>query len=100
MGNFKNAAGGLDLPEVLDMVTASRLLEAFLGQRGQALGVDGGGVQRLGAQCLQVLLAARAAWAADEQNFVVENVSEDFLAAIELMGVAPDMLTYRKELAA
>ena len=100
MENFQNAEGGLELPPVLDLVAASTLLEAFLENRGKALAVDGAGVQRLGAQCLQVLLAARAAWAADGQSLAVENFSEDFLAALELLGVAPDNLTYAKEMAA
>jgi chemotaxis protein CheX len=89
----------LNLLPILDLIAASALLEAFTSRRGADLVVDGAAVQRLGAQCLQVLLAARAAWAADEQNFLVENCSEDFLATIELLGVKPERLTYRKELA-
>jgi chemotaxis protein CheX len=89
----------LELPPVLDLVAASALLEAFLRRRGERLVVDGGAVQRLGAQCLQVLMAARAAWAADEQNFRFKNGSEDFLATLELLGVPPANLTYAKETA-
>jgi chemotaxis protein CheX len=95
---FENIKNGLELPPVLDLVAASALLEAFLERRGQALVVDGGGVQRLGAQCLQVLLAARAAWEADDLALEMENCSEDFLATLELLGVAQQTLTYRKEL--
>jgi chemotaxis protein CheX len=87
------------LPPVLDLTAASGLLEAFTERRGQVLVVDGAGVQRLGAQCLQVLLAARAAWEADGQTLRVENCSDDFLASLDLMGVAPEALTYLKELA-
>lgn len=70
--------GSLELPPVLDPVAAPALLQAFLERRGQALVVNGGGVQRLGAQCLQVLLAARAAWEADDSALVMENCSRIF----------------------
>src|ERR1700692_241890 len=96
---FENAPGDMDLPPVLDLTAASGLLEAFLERRGQVLAVDGSGVQRLGAQCLQVLLAARVAWEEDGQTLCVENCSDDFLASLELMGVAPATFTYRKDLA-
>jgi chemotaxis protein CheX len=85
---------GLELPPVLDLIAAPGLLEAFVGRRGQRLAVDGASVQRLGAQCLQILLAARAAWAADGQTLLVENLSEDFFSTLELLGVAPADLTH------
>jgi chemotaxis protein CheX len=100
MDSSDDAAEALSLPPVLDLVAASALLEAFQARRGTNLRVDGASVQRLGAQCLQVLLAARAAWAADDETLVVENHSEDFLATLELLGVDPQTLTYRKEMAA
>jgi chemotaxis protein CheX len=85
----------LVLPPVLDLVAASALLETFLCRRGQALAVDAAAVERLGGQCLQVLLAARAAWETDEQDLLFENGSEEFFAALEFMGVDPASLTYR-----
>jgi chemotaxis protein CheX len=95
----------LELPAVLDLVAAHGLLEAFIARRGQALTVDAGAVQRLGAQCLQILLAGRAAWEADGLALRVENPSPEFSATLELMGVTPDglahhTLTHDKELAA
>jgi chemotaxis protein CheX len=98
--DFQDGAAAMVLPPVLDLVTASALLEAFLERRGQKLVVDGAAVQRLGGQCLQVLLAARAAWAGDHQDFYVENCSEEFAAALELLGVEPAKLSYRKDLEA
>jgi chemotaxis protein CheX len=84
----------LELPSILDLIAAPGLLEAFTSRRGTALTVDAGGVQRLGAQCLQVLLAARAAWAADGQPLMWESLSEEFSASLELLGVTPDDLTH------
>ncbi|MBB5371881.1 STAS domain-containing protein [Acidocella aromatica] len=95
----------LELPAVLDIVAAHGMLEAVNARRGCALTMDAGAVQRLGAQCLQILLAARAAWEADEVELRLENLSSEFSAALELMGVLPEelvnhVLTKDKELAA
>jgi chemotaxis protein CheX len=100
MDPIAHAEAGLELPPVLDLVAASALLEAFLERRGEPLIVDGASVQRLGAQCLQVLLAARAAWAADAQALSVENGSEEFTATLELLGVDPAHFSLLKELRA
>jgi chemotaxis protein CheX len=99
MVNLETMDSVLELPPVLDLVAASTLLEALLRRRGETLVVDGSAVERLGAQCLQVLLAARAAWAADEQSLRFANGSEDFVATLELLGVAPETLTSLKETA-
>ncbi|MCB5945294.1 STAS domain-containing protein [Acidocella sp. KAb 2-4] len=85
----------LDLPPVLDLVAAPGLLEAFNVRRGQDLAVDASAVQRLGAQCLQILLAARAAWAADGQELGLKAPSTEFSAALELMGASPAQLTHQ-----
>ncbi len=59
--------------------------------------MEAGHVQRLGAQCLQVLLAARAAWVADGQALQLRNPSEAFIAALELMGLSPEELMHHAE---
>ena len=87
-------SNALELPSILDLIAAPGLLEAFISRRGSILAVDAGEVQRLGAQCLQVLLAARAAWAADGQILRLDNPSEEFSAALELMGATPEDLTH------
>jgi chemotaxis protein CheX len=84
----------LELPSILDLIAAPGLLEAFTTRRGEALAVDAGGVQRLGAQCLQVLLAARAAWAADGQPLILENLSDEFSATLGLLGATRDDLMH------
>ena len=98
-------SNALELPSILDLIAAPGLLEAFTTRRGEALAVDAGGVQRLGAQCLQVLLAARAAWAADGMVLAMDNISDEFFATLELLGASPEDLTHGaqqegKELAA
>ncbi len=96
---FDTMGAVLELSPVLDLIAASALLEAFTQHRGQAIRLEANGVQRLGGQCLQVLLAARAAWAADGQNFLIENESDEFTASLELLGVPAADLTYARNTA-
>jgi chemotaxis protein CheX len=98
MNDFQQATNRLKLPAILDTKAAAPLTQAFLSHRGGDLHVDAADVQRLGAQCLQVLLAARAAWAVDGRNLLVENMSTECRAALGLCGVAPEALVYHKEL--
>lgn len=84
----------IELPSVLDLVAAPGLLENFLQKRGHDLILDAGQVQRVGGQCLQVLLAAHAAWAADGHNLLLQNPSEPFIDMLALMGLSPDELTH------
>ena len=86
----------LGLAEALDMRAAGPLLAALRDRRGGGIELDASKVERLGAQCLQVLLAAEAAWAADGQAFQIRNASTAFKDGYALMGVnapAPDLLS-------
>ena len=76
----------LVLAEALDMRAAKPLLEAVRGRRGADLELDASRVERLGGQCLQVLLAAQAAWAADAHAFRITSASTPFKDAWALMG--------------
>jgi chemotaxis protein CheX len=87
-------SNALELPSILDLIAAPGLLEAFINRRGHPLAVDAGAVQRLGAQCLQVLLAARTAWAADGQILLLENLSDEFSSTLELLGATPEDLMH------
>ncbi|KAB0676117.1 STAS domain-containing protein, partial [Aureimonas leprariae] len=55
----------LELPSVLDVRAAMPLHGSLAGLRGRAVELDASQVQRLGGQCLQVLVAAAAAWRLD-----------------------------------
>jgi chemotaxis protein CheX len=59
------------LPAVLDIRAAAPLQAEILASRGQPLTLDASAVERLGGLCLQVLLSARATWAADGQALTV-----------------------------
>jgi len=77
----------LELPAILDLKAAAPLATAILALRGHELAIDGSCVQRLGAQCLQVLLSAAATWRSDEVSLSFTNLSAEFLEGLELLGI-------------
>lgn len=77
----------LDLPEVLDLKAAAPLAIAFLERRGAEIVVDASRVEKLGGQCLQVLLSAAFTWKADEVPFGVVAASAGFLDGLALLGI-------------
>jgi chemotaxis protein CheX len=86
----------LQLPSVLDVKAASALQQQFIDRRGTALHIDASRVERIGGLCLQVLLAAQAAWSTDQQALVFDNPSQELRAGLTAFGVAPDALTYQE----
>lgn len=76
------------LPAILDVRAASPLAAELTARRGQHVTVDASQVRRLGAQCLQVLLAARNSWKADGAEFRVVASSDDFADGLRLLGAA------------
>lgn len=82
----------VSLEASLDLGAARHLLEEMRSARGHHVDVDASCVVRLGAPCLQVLLAAQAAWRADKLRFRILDPSESFLDGINLMG-AGELMT-------
>lgn len=76
------------LPQILDIGAAAPLWSELSRVRGKSLEVDASQVERVGGVCLQVLLAAQAAWLADGVTFCVVNPSAGFVEATRLMGAA------------
>jgi chemotaxis protein CheX len=85
------------LPAILDLKAAAPLAAAFLARRGTDIVVDAAAVQRLGGQCLTVLLSAQASWAEDARTLTFENPSPEFCAAIELFGASPALFPHPKD---
>ena len=77
----------LRLAANLDLRAAGPLAAELLAIRGVDVALDAAEVRRLGGQCLQVLLAAEAAWSDDQKDFRIVNASPDFCEACALMGV-------------
>lgn len=80
----------MQLPEVLDLTAAAPLAQSFLSHRGKALSIDASRVRRVGAQCLQVLLAAASTWKADGARLSLTKPSEEFLEGGRLLGIHLD----------
>jgi chemotaxis protein CheX len=74
------------LCETLDLSAAGPLAAQLLGLRGVAVTLDASRVERLGGLCLQVLLSAQAAWAADGVALSVISRSQAFDNAMALFG--------------
>lgn len=79
----------ITLPEILDLTAASPLASELLAQRGKNIAVDASRVQRVGAQCVQVLLSASATWRHDEQSFEIAKTSPEFIDGLSLLGFSP-----------
>jgi len=82
----------VQLSPVLDIGAAGPLAAELLGLRGRDIVIEGRNVAHLGAQCLQVLLAARATWRGDQAAMDVVNPSPEFMQCLNLLGVPPETL--------
>lgn len=76
----------------LDLPAAAPLAEALKASTGQDVEIDAGAVTHLGGLCLQVLLAAAAAWRAGGQGLTLSNRSDDFDSALAVFGLTPEAL--------
>ncbi len=94
------SAAVLRLSQVLDLNAAGPLASEFLALRGRDLEIDASAVERLGAQCAQVLLSARATWDADGAAFAVVAPSDEFTSTLALLGAPIDQHFNPRELSA
>jgi len=92
MATRKGANKSLKLAEVLDLNEASALKSSLMDLRGSGLEIDASQVKRVGAQCVQVLMAGAYAWNADKKPFTFVKASEAFLKTLQLIGVNADHL--------
>ncbi len=88
----RRRAASTVLPPILDLRAAPPLAADLLARRGKPLAVDGAAVERLGGQCLQVLLAGRTTWLADGHPFHIIGPSAALAEALAAMGAA-DLIT-------
>ena len=80
----------IELPEHLDMPAAAPLAETFLKRVGEPVAIDASRVARLGASCLQVLLAAARTWKSEGDALTLRSPSPRFLEDLNLLGLEPD----------
>lgn len=76
-----------ELPAVLDFKAAAPLAARLAELRGAALTIDAAGVDWIGGQCLQVLLAARHSWSADGAALSFTGLTPGLADGLRLLGV-------------
>jgi chemotaxis protein CheX len=87
MAAKRSDPGSFKLASVLDLNEASSLKDGLLAVRGKPVTIDASAVERLGAQCAQVLMAAAKAWEKDGKPFTFGKVSDPFAKTMQLIGV-------------
>ena len=96
----KAANGGMTLPSELDIKAAAPLAAEFIAARGADLSLNASQVERIGAQCIQVLLSAAATWNADGMELTLEEPSPAFSDAVRIAGLELCQFTASAEIAA
>ncbi|MDE1992963.1 MAG: STAS domain-containing protein [Rhizobiaceae bacterium] len=77
----------ISLAAVLDLNEASTLRGKLMALRGSNVTVDASGVERVGALCVQVIMAAAKTWDEDKLSFTFSKVSDAFQKTMQLIGV-------------
>jgi chemotaxis protein CheX len=76
------------LPRQLDLNAAAPLAQELSALRGREISLDASEVERVGAQCAQVLLSAQATWRVDGLGFGLAAASAEFDTTMALLGAA------------
>ncbi len=79
----------IELPQRLDLPAAAPLAAALMKRVGAPLTLDASRVERLGASCTQVLLAAVRSWGAEGDALALRHPSPGFLEDLKLLGLDP-----------
>jgi len=77
----------LTLPPALDLRAAGALVTNFNAARGNHVTIDASKVEKIGTQCVQVLLSAQVTWARDGVPLALANPSEAFLESLDILGI-------------
>ncbi|NLR98936.1 STAS domain-containing protein [Rhizobium sp. P38BS-XIX] len=77
----------ISLATVLDLNEASTLRGKLMGLRGSNVVIDASGVERVGALCMQVIMAAAKTWDEDKLSFTFSKVSDAFQKTMQMIGV-------------
>lgn len=91
----KPATESITLSNELDIKAAGPLAAELLAARGKDLAVNASQIERVGGQCLQVLLSAAATWSADGAELTIEEPSPAFVDAVQTAGLDLAQFTAR-----
>ena len=87
------SASTVELPTVLDLRAAKPLADQLLSLRGNSVKLDASKVEKLGGQCVQVILSAAKTWEADCSDIEIVFPSPAFLAGLQTLGLSTDQLS-------
>jgi chemotaxis protein CheX len=96
MAAKKAGPKSLKLSSVLDLNEASALHGKLMSMRGSDIAIDASGVERVGVQCAQVLVAGARAWEADKKAFLVEKASDAYQKTMQLIGINTENLVAKE----
>jgi chemotaxis protein CheX len=77
----------LRLPATLDLRAAGPLVANFNAARGNHVAIDASQVDKIGTQCVQVLMSAHVTWARDGIPLVMTNPSQALLDTLDVLGI-------------
>ncbi|MEW7007098.1 STAS domain-containing protein [Lentilitoribacter sp. EG35] len=86
----------LKLPENLDLNAASSMHEQLISLKGSSVEIDASDVRKSGAQCIQVLMAAKKTWDVEGNSIAVGAMSENFENTLKLLGISGDELPLKE----
>jgi chemotaxis protein CheX len=92
MASKASAASTVSLAPVLDLNEATALHGKLMALRGKNVAVDASVVERMGAQCVQVLVAAAKFWEQEKYSFKIQSPSGAFTKTLQLIGISIDAL--------
>lgn len=87
-----SAGATLELARHLDYPAAAPLHESLMAARGAPIVLDASSVERIGGQCLQVLLSAVVTWKSDMTALEIAKPSQGFQDGLQLLGLTVDSL--------
>ncbi|MFT4184089.1 MAG: STAS domain-containing protein [Rhizobium sp.] len=88
----RNGEKTISLAAVLDLNEASALRGKLMGLRGSNVAIDASGVERIGALCIQVIMAAAKTWEEDSHSFTFSKASDAFQKTMQMIGIDIDHL--------
>ena len=87
MAGGKQRPRRLQLSQDLDGSQVKPLLDQLAKKRGNTLQINASKVERLGAPCAQVLVAAARTWRDEMHVLQIVKPSESFIEGIDQMGL-------------
>lgn len=89
-GASSNSA--VPLPAKLNSAAAEDVLAAVKAQQGNPICLDASQVMTVGAQCLQILVAAQRFWQTAGKKFEIINLSEAVRDNLSVYGLTADQI--------